>query len=90
MRTLVLGGDGYLGWPSALHLSSLGHDVAVADNFVRRSYDQELGVTSLVADRRCSSNESSHGVRSRSRHHDYSSVTCPPAFARSVIREFRP
>ncbi|MGH3095890.1 MAG: NAD-dependent epimerase/dehydratase family protein [Streptosporangiales bacterium] len=48
MRTLVLGGDGYLGWPTALHLSDRGHDVAVADNFARRQYDYELGVESLV------------------------------------------
>lgn len=48
MRTLVLGGDGYLGWPTALHLSEAGHDVAIADNFVRRQYDHELGVESLV------------------------------------------
>ncbi len=48
MRILVLGGDGYLGWPTALHLSMGGHDVHVADNLVRRTYDDELGVTSLV------------------------------------------
>jgi UDP-sulfoquinovose synthase len=48
MRILVLGGDGYLGWPTALHLSESGHTVAVADNFVRRQYDHELGVQSLV------------------------------------------
>ena len=48
MRILVLGGDGYLGWPTALHLSQCGHDVAVADNFVRRQYDFEMGVESLV------------------------------------------
>ncbi len=48
MRILVLGGDGYLGWPTALHLSEVGHEVAVADNFVRRHYDDELGVESLV------------------------------------------
>jgi UDP-sulfoquinovose synthase len=48
MRILVLGGDGYLGWPTALHLSEAGHEVAVADNFVRRHYDNELGVESLV------------------------------------------
>ena len=41
MQILVLGGDGYLGWPTALHLSALGHDVAVSDNFVRRRYDEE-------------------------------------------------
>jgi UDP-sulfoquinovose synthase len=48
MRIMVLGGDGYLGWPTALHLSQAGHEVAVADNFVRRHYDDELGVESLV------------------------------------------
>jgi UDP-sulfoquinovose synthase len=48
MRILVLGGDGYLGWPTALHLSDRGHQVAVADSFVRRQYDHELGVWSLV------------------------------------------
>jgi UDP-sulfoquinovose synthase len=48
MRILVLGGDGYLGWPTALHLSDHGHDVAIADNFVRRQYEHELGVESLV------------------------------------------
>jgi UDP-sulfoquinovose synthase len=48
VRILVLGGDGYLGWPTALHLSRRGHDVGVVDNFVRRSYDFEMGVDSLV------------------------------------------
>jgi UDP-sulfoquinovose synthase len=48
MKILVLGGDGYLGWPTALHLSAAGHDVAVADNFARRGYDYEMGVDSLV------------------------------------------
>jgi UDP-sulfoquinovose synthase len=48
MRVLVLGGDGYLGWPTALHLSDNAHEVAVLDNFARRRYDEELGVESLV------------------------------------------
>ena len=48
MRILVLGGDGYLGWPTALHLSRAGYDVGVADNFARRGYDLEMGVDSLV------------------------------------------
>jgi UDP-sulfoquinovose synthase len=48
MKILVLGGDGYLGWPTALHLSQAGHDVAVVDNFARRGYDFEMGVESLV------------------------------------------
>jgi len=48
VRILVLGGDGYLGWPVALHLSGRGHDVGVVDNFARRQYDFEMGVDSLV------------------------------------------
>jgi len=48
MNILVLGGDGYLGWPTALHLSALGHHVSVVDNLVRREYDVEMGVDSLV------------------------------------------
>ena len=48
MRVLVLGGDGYLGWPTALHLSARGYDVGVVDNFARRGYDHELGAESLL------------------------------------------
>ena len=48
MKILVLGGDGYPGWPTALHLSALGHEVTVVDNLVRREYDREMGVDSLV------------------------------------------
>jgi UDP-sulfoquinovose synthase len=48
VRIFVIGGDGYLGWPTALHLSGRGHDVAVVDNLVRREYDTELGTNSLV------------------------------------------
>ena len=51
VRILVLGGDGYLGWPTAMHLSAAGHDVGVADNFVRRGYDEELGVVEPGPDR---------------------------------------
>jgi UDP-sulfoquinovose synthase len=49
VRILVLGGDGYLGWPTALHLSARGHEVGVVDNFARRQYDFEMGVESLVS-----------------------------------------
>jgi UDP-sulfoquinovose synthase len=48
MRILVLGGDGYLGWPTALYLSRRGHRVGIVDNFARRGYDLEMGVESLV------------------------------------------
>jgi UDP-sulfoquinovose synthase len=48
MRILVLGGDGFCGWPTALHLSARGHEVGVVDNLSRRRIDQELGVQSLT------------------------------------------
>src|ERR1035441_389002 len=48
VRILVLGGDGYLGWPTALYLSRRGHSVGIVDNFARRQYDFEMGVDSLV------------------------------------------
>lgn len=48
MRILIPGGDGYLGWPAALHLSARGHEVAVLDNFARRAWDRELGAESLT------------------------------------------
>ena len=48
MRVIVLGGDGFCGWPTALHLSARGWDVAVVDNGSRRRIDGELGVQSLT------------------------------------------
>ena len=36
MRVLILGGDGYLGWPTAMHFAARGHEVAVIDNYLRR------------------------------------------------------
>jgi UDP-sulfoquinovose synthase len=47
MRILVLGGDGYLGWPTAIHLTAHGHEVAVADNYLRRRLCQEERVNFL-------------------------------------------
>lgn len=48
MRILILGGDGYLGWPTALHFSQRGHEVAVVDNFLRRQMHNERGTDSLT------------------------------------------
>jgi UDP-sulfoquinovose synthase len=48
MKVLVLGGDGFCGWPSALHLSARGHDVVIVDNLSRRKIDVELEVDSLT------------------------------------------
>ncbi len=48
MNVLVLGGDGYCGWATALYLSSKGHEVSIVDNFLRRQWDHELGAQTLT------------------------------------------
>jgi UDP-sulfoquinovose synthase len=48
MRVLVLGGDGFCGWPTALYLSDRGHDVTIVDNLSRRKIDIEMEVESLT------------------------------------------
>jgi len=48
VKVLVLGGDGFCGWPCALNLADQGHDVVIVDNLSRRKIDVDLGVTSLT------------------------------------------
>ena len=90
MRILVLGGDGYLGWPTAIHLCAAGHEVAVADNFARRSYDEELGVESLVPiatlEERIAAWREVSGKSIRS----YVGDLCDPAFVHQMVGEFHP
>ncbi len=48
MKVLVLGGDGFCGWPCATNLADVGHDVVIVDNLSRRKIDIDLGVESLT------------------------------------------
>jgi UDP-sulfoquinovose synthase len=48
MKIAVLGGDGFVGWPTTLHLSDAGHEIHIIDNLSRRWIDTELGVQSLT------------------------------------------
>jgi UDP-sulfoquinovose synthase len=48
MRVLVLGGDGFCGWPTSLYLSDRGHDITILDNLSRRKIDVDLEVDSLT------------------------------------------
>jgi UDP-sulfoquinovose synthase len=48
MKVIILGGDGFCGWPNALHLSARGHEVIIVDNLSRRHIDTELEVDSLT------------------------------------------
>jgi UDP-sulfoquinovose synthase len=48
MRVLIAGGDGYLGWPTTLHLAARGHEVAIVDNLSRRAWHAERSTDSLT------------------------------------------
>ncbi|EYD77981.1 Nucleoside-diphosphate-sugar epimerase [Rubellimicrobium mesophilum DSM 19309] len=48
MKIAILGGDGFVGWPTCLHLSNAGHEIHIVDNLSRRWIDTELGVQSLT------------------------------------------
>ncbi len=48
MKVLIIGGDGYCGWATALYLSSRGHDVGIIDSLVRRHWDLQLGADTLT------------------------------------------
>jgi UDP-sulfoquinovose synthase len=48
MKIVVLGGDGYCGWATALYLSAKGHNVAILDNYIRRQWDHELSAQTLT------------------------------------------
>ncbi|MFN7661142.1 MAG: NAD-dependent epimerase/dehydratase family protein, partial [Dolichospermum sp.] len=48
MKVLVIGGDGYCGWATALYLSNRGYEVGILDSLERRHWDNELGVETLT------------------------------------------
>ena len=47
-KIIILGGDGFCGWPTSLYLSDQGHDVVIVDNLSRRNIDTEMGCDSLT------------------------------------------
>ncbi len=90
MRILVLGGDGYLGWPTATYLSARDHDVAVLDNFSKRAWELELNVEPLIPIRTLQDRVRSwKEITGRA-------LTCfigdlrEYDFVRGVLRDFRP
>ncbi|MFZ0633630.1 MAG: NAD-dependent epimerase/dehydratase family protein [Acidobacteriaceae bacterium] len=48
MKVIIIGGDGYCGWATALYLSDRGYEVAIVDSLIRRHWDQTLGVDTLT------------------------------------------
>ena len=49
MRVLILGGDGYLGWPTAMNFAAAGHEVCVVDNYLRRHIAEATDSEALIA-----------------------------------------
>lgn len=90
MRILVLGGDGYLGWPTAIHLSAAGHEVAVSDNFARRGYDEEMGVESLVPIATLEERVAAWKDVSGKELQSYVGDLCDAAFVHQMFGDFRP
>jgi UDP-sulfoquinovose synthase len=90
MRILVLGGDGYLGWPTAIHLSAAGHEVAVSDNFVRRSYDEELGVDSLIPIATLQERVAAWSELTGNELGTYVGDLCDAPFVHGMVADFRP
>lgn len=90
VRILVLGGDGYLGWPTSLHLSDSGHRVGVVDNFVRRAYDREMGVHSVVPIATLDERVAAWAELSGQRIDCFPGDLTHPAFVADVLDTFRP
>src|SRR5437764_8592773 len=90
MQILVLGGDGYLGWPTALHLSALGDRVAVNDNFARRGYDEEMGVESLIPIATLEERIATWHQISGNAIKSYVGDLCDPAFVHQMVADFAP
>ena len=91
MKVIVLGGDGFCGWPTSLHLSAHGHDVYIIDNLSRRKIDLELEVESLTPIQ-------SMGVRLETWHQisgkqmQFSNINVADQYHRllQVIKDFKP
>jgi UDP-sulfoquinovose synthase len=90
MKILVLGGDGYLGWPTALHLSAQGHEVAVNDNFARRGYDVEMGVESLIPICTLEERLTAWGEVGGEQIKSYVGDLCDAEFVHGMVRDFHP
>jgi UDP-sulfoquinovose synthase len=90
MRILILGGDGYLGWPTAMYLSAKGHEVSVADNMLRRRMHLERSTDSLTPikglQQRIEAWEREGGEQMRS----FVGDLCDPAFANHIVEQTLP
>jgi UDP-sulfoquinovose synthase len=90
MRVLILGGDGYLGWPTAMRFSGRGHDVAVVDNFARRRWVEEAGSHSLTPIRTLGERIDAWSEVAGKQIESYVGDIAEGTFVADVVREFEP
>jgi UDP-sulfoquinovose synthase len=90
MRVLILGGDGYLGWPTAMYLSRRGHDVAVVDNYFRRRACIELNREPLIPVPNLHQRAALWEARSGQRVGVHIGDVCDYPFLRQVFQDFQP
>jgi UDP-sulfoquinovose synthase len=90
MRVLILGGDGYLGWATALHLSVRGHSVGLVDNFARRRWHTERGTDSLTPIASLADRVDAWEEVSGRRLAVYVGDLCDACCAAEVVRDFAP
>jgi UDP-sulfoquinovose synthase len=90
MRVLILGGDGYLGWPTAMRFSGRGHDVAVVDNFARRRWVDEAGGDSLTPIVSLDERIEAWREVSGKTIHAYVGDLAEDTFAQDVVIDFQP
>jgi UDP-sulfoquinovose synthase len=90
MRVLILGGDGYLGWPTAMRFSARGHEVSVVDNFSRRRWHERHGTDSLTPIRGLDERIAAWKEVSTEEIGSYAGAIEDPEFLERVILETRP
>lgn len=90
MRVMILGGDGYLGWPTAMAFRKAGHDVCIVDNYLRRKIAAETQSDALMPNPRLPERtaifESASGLRITTLEGD----CCDFAFLEDAVRRFAP
>ena len=90
MRILVLGGDGYLGWPTAMYLSAHDHDVAVLDNFSKRGWELELNAEPLIPVSSLHDRVRAWKEVTGRQISSFVGDLCEYDFVRDILREFQP
>jgi len=90
MRILILGGDGYLGWPTAMRFSGKGNEVAVVDDFSRRRWHEEAGTDSLTPIASLDERIDAWKEVSGKTIEQYVGDIAENTFIADVVREFRP